>query len=341
MKRSLFFAAVLAMLFSSIPTFSENYNPIQISLVPGIALPFGSNSAICLGPIGNISGRVDLLQAAGVFNIASEIRGLQAAGVFNIAGGEMEGIQAAGVFNIAGGSQTSLQVGGVFNIASGLAGSQIGGVFNIAGDAQGLQIGPVFNIAGDIDGVQVGLINLAGRVRGIQVGLLNFSSNGVFDLEMDWEPDLGFFRTSLETGNSFLFARYAVAAPKDELFNVWDRALVSAGLGTRVGDPKSLYLDLSVSASQSIGSDPGLFVQSIAWSNGHSPKEVLALWPTLEAGLSLKLGPAQLTAGLRTEVSLGSAPNLPSFRARGWKYEDSWFGESFTAWTTWYVGFGF
>lgn len=341
MKRLLCLIAVLVLLFSTSPIFSENYTPIQISLVPGIALPFSSNSAICVGPIGNISGRVDLLQAAGVFNIASAIRGLQAAGVFNIAGENMEGIQAAGVFNIAGGNQASLQVGGVFNIASGSAGSQISGVFNIAGDTQGLQIGPVFNIAGDIDGIQVGLVNLAGKVRGIQVGLLSFSSNGVFDLELDWEPDTGFFRTSLETGNSFLFARYAVAAPKDELFNIWDSALVSAGLGTRLGDPKSLYLDLSVSASQAIGSDPGLFVQSITWCNGHSPKEVLAPWPTLEAGLSLKLGPAQLTAGLRTEVSLGSAPNLPSLRAQGWKYEDRWFGESFTAWTTWYLGFGF
>lgn len=341
MRRSLFLAAVLVLLSSSIPAFSENYSPIQISLVPGIALPFSWNSAICLGPIGNISGSVDLLQAAGVFNIASRIRGFQVAGVFNIAGETMEGIQAAGVFNIAGDDRSSLQIGGVFNVASGLVGSQLGGVFNIAGDVQGLQIGPVFNIAGDMDGVQVGFLNVAGKVRGIQVGLLNFSSNGVFDPEIDWELDTGFLRTSLKTGNSFLFARYAVAAPKDELFNTWDRALVSAGLGTRIGDAKSLYLDLSVSASQAVGSDPGLFTQSLTWSNGHSPDEVLAPWPTLEAGLSLKLGPVQLSAGLRTEVSLGSAPNLPSCRAQGWKYEDRWFGENFTAWTTWYLGFGF
>ncbi|MDD3981983.1 MAG: hypothetical protein PHT55_07270 [Spirochaetales bacterium] len=51
---------------------------------------------------------------------------------------------------------------------------------------------PVFNIAGDIEGVQVGLFNLAKSFRGIQVGFMNFSTNGVFDLEMDWKTDVGF-----------------------------------------------------------------------------------------------------------------------------------------------------
>jgi hypothetical protein len=226
MKRFFLIIAVLIFLFLANSVFSETYTPIQISLVPGLALPFGSNSALCLGPIGNISGRVDLLQVAGVFNMAGE---------------SIEGVQAAGVFNMAG----------------------------------------------DIDGVQVGLVNLAGKVRGVQVGLINFSSNGVFDPEIDLEPDTGFLRTSLKTGNSFLFARYAVAAPKDELFSTWNRALVSAGLGTRIGDLKSLYLDLSVLASQAVGSDPGLFVQCMTWNSGHTPKEVLAPWPTLEAGLLL------------------------------------------------------
>jgi hypothetical protein len=287
MKRFFLIIAVLIFLFLANSVFSETYTPIQISLVPGLALPFGSNSALCLGPIGNIAGRVDLLQAAGVFNMASEIRGFQIAGVFNMAGKSMEGAQVAGVFNMAGDTQTSLQIGSVFNIATGVVGSQISGVFNVAGDIQGMQIAPVFNIAGDIDGVQVGLVNLAGKVRGVQVGLINFSSNGVFDPEIDLEPDTGFLRTSLKTGNSFLFARYAVPAPKDELFSTWNRALVSAGLGTRIGDLKSLYLDLSVLASQAVGSDPGLFVQCMTWNSEHTPKEVLAPWPTLEAGLSL------------------------------------------------------
>ncbi len=39
--------------------------------------------------------------------------------------------------------------------------------------------------------------------------------------------------------------------------------------------------------------------------------------------------------------SLASAPNLPSGLAKGFEYSDTWFGESFTAWTKWYVGVGF
>jgi len=343
MKR--FITIVVALVFLSIPAstlFARDYAPIQISLVPGLALPFGASDAgIALGSIGNISGRVDLLQAAGVFNIAESVRGIQAAGVFNIANRGMEGIQAAGVFNIAGERYVPVQIAGVFNIASGVRGFQTAGVFNIAGDVMGAQIGPVFNIAEDLDGFQIGLINVAGHVRGIQLGLVNISTNGVFDISASWEPQTDYVYGTLKTGNTSIFGVYSIAAPKADLFNAADRSILSAGLGTRVGDPRSLFLDLSVSASQAIGPDVWRFYEAWTCSNGLGPGDVLAPWPTLDAGLSLNLGGLHVTGGFRSDILLASAPNLPSGLAKGFEYSDTWFGESFTAWTKWYVGVGF
>lgn len=321
-------AIVLALVFLSIPAsnlFAHNYAPIQISLVPGIAIPFGaSDGAIVVGAIGNISGNVDLLQAAGVFNIADSIGGLQVAGVFNIADNRMEGIQAAGVFNIA----------------QDVRGFQTAGVFNIAGDVQGSQISPVFNIADDMDGLQIGLVNIAGHVRGLQLGLVNISSNGVFDLSASWEPETDYVYGTWKTGNTSIFGIYSIAAPKADLFSVADNAIVSAGLGTRIGDHRSLFLDLSVSASQAIGSDLGRFVDAWTCSHGLTPADVFAPWPTLDASLSLSLGGLQLTGGFRSDIFLNSAPNMPAGLAKGFAYSDTWFGESFTAWTKWYVGIG-
>lgn len=342
MNRSMcLIAAVVLTCFPAVSAFSDDYTPIQVSLVPGLALPFGaSDAAIAIGAIGNISGRVDLIQAAGVFNIARGIRGLQAAGVFNIAGEDMEGIQAAGVFNIAGDIHAPLQLGGVFNIANGVWGSQIAGVFNIAGDVQGAQLSPIFNIAGDLNGVQVGLVNVAGRVSGFQIGLVNISSNGIFEASTTWEPQTGYLGATLKTGNTSVYAIYSFAAPKNEFFKIPDNTVVSAGLGTRIGDSRSLCLDLSASASQIVGPNLGRFVSAWTWSDGLDPSDVLAPWPTLEASLSLRLGGLRLTGGFRSDIDLSSGYGLPSGRAQGFAYSDSWLGESFTAWTKFYVGIG-
>ena len=310
MKRFITIAIVLA--FLSVPAstlFARDYAPIQISLVPGLALPFGASDAgIALGSIGNISGSVDLLQAAGVFNIAERIQGIQAAGVFNI--------------------------------AAGVRGFQTAGVFNIAGNVQGAQMAPVFNIAEDVDGFQVGLINMAGHVRGIQLGLVNISSNGVFDISASWESATDYVYGTLKTGNTSIFGVYSIAAPKADLFNAADHAILSAGLGTRVGDPRSLFLDLSLSASQAMGPDVLRFYEAWTYSNGLEPGDVLAPWPTLDASLSLNLGGLHLTGGFRSDILLASAPNLPSGLAKGFQYSDTWFGESFTAWTKWHIGVG-
>jgi hypothetical protein len=278
-----------------------------------------------VGGIGNISDRVDLIQAAGVFNIAEDLRG----------------IQAAGVFNIADNHDAPLQFAGVFNIAKRLEGLQSAGVFNVSGRVRGAQFAGVFNVADDVDGFQVGLINIADRVRGLQLGLINISSNGVFDLSGNWEVATGLARATLKTGNTSVFAEYSISAPKDELFKYYGNAIVSAGLGTRIGNQKFLFLDLSASASQAIGPDVDKFIDAWHHWNGQEFRDLLAPWPTLDASLTLNLGGIHLTGGVRTDISLASAPYMPSFLAKGTAYSDTWFGESFTAWTKWYLGIGF
>jgi len=343
MKHFLFIIAAATIFFFPTATlFAFDYVPVQISVVPGVALPFSADRAgIVLGSIGNISGRVDLLQAAGVFNIADDIRGLQAAGVFNIADDTMEGIQAAGVFNIAGDAYTPVQLAGVFNIAEGVEGIQAAGVFNIAGDVDGAQVSPVFNIADDVRGFQVGIVNVADRVDGIQLGLVNISSNGVFELSGSWESQTEYVYGTLKTGNTSVFGIYSIAMPRDDWFRIPDNTVLSAGLGTRIGDSRSLHLDLAVSASQATGPDIDGFFDALAYRGGRRPEDVLAPWPTLDASLSLKMGALRLTGGFRSDILLAAAPNLPSALAKGWAFSDTWFGESFTAWTKWYIGVGF
>lgn len=343
MKRSL--SIVLAAFSLAFLPFAQtqahSYSLLQISPVPGLGFPFGDSDAfVSAGPIGTISGRVDFLQAAGVFNIASDLRGIQAAGVFNIAD-EMSGIQLGGVFNIAGGTRSPVQVAGVFNIADDLQGIQVSGTFNIADQVQGLQIAPVFNIADDVKGAQVGLVNVADRVSGVQIGLVNISSNGVFGTSLDWTADTGHLRASLETGNTSMYAVYALSMPRDEWFQSTEHAVVSAGLGTRIGDRHGLAVDIKASASQLVGGDTARFADAMCWTNGLTPADVLAPWPTLDAGLSLNLGPCRIIGGLRANILLASAPNLPADLRRGFEYSDTWFGEPWSAWTTWYMGVGF
>jgi len=129
--------------------------------------------------------------------------------------------------------------------------------------------------------------------------------------------------------------------PKDDLFKIPDRTILSAGLGTRIGDPRTLFLDLSISASQAMGPDIERFFDAWSCRNGLMPGDIFAPWPTLDAGLSLNLGGIHFIGGVRMDIYLESAPNLPSGLAKGMEYSSTWFGESFTAWTKWYVGFGF
>jgi hypothetical protein len=179
---------------------------------------------------------------------------------------------------------------------------------------------------------------VADRVQGIQLGLVNISSNGVFDISASWEPQTEYARATLKTGNSSIYGVYSVAAPREDLFTATDRSVLSAGLGTRIGESRSLFLDLSVSASQETGPDADRFFNAMTYSNGLVPLDVLAPWPTLDLSLSLNLGGIHFTGGFRSDVSLASASNLPDGLAKGFSYSATWFGESFTAWTKWFLG---
>jgi len=178
-------------------------------------------------------------------------------------------------------------------------------------------------------------------VRGVQIGVINISSNGVFELGTSWDPQTEYVYGTLKTGNTSVFGIYSVAMPKADLLNSSERMILSAGLGTRVGDSRSLSLDLSASASQELGTDAAMFLDAWSFRHGLTPMDVLAPWPTLDASLSLKMGGLRLTGGVRVDISLESAPNLPAALEKGLSYKATWFGETFTAWSKWYVGIGF
>lgn len=324
MKRRTAALAAFAMLFLSAAGISaQRYTPLQFSIVPGVSIPFGTPDAgIVIGPIGNISGKVDVLQAAGVFNIADRMRG----------------IQAAGVFNIASRGPTPLQVAGVFNIAEDVRGIQAAGVFNIADTVAGAQIGPVFNIAGDVFGAQVGLVNIAGEVNGLQVGLVNIASNGVLDLFVDWEPESKFVNTSLRTGTNSLFAMYSASMPAADFNRSADRLVAGFGLGTRIGDSDRLCLDITVSASQLVGPDLDRYAEAWKGNSLELFRSLLAPWPTIGADISLDMGFFALVLGARVDVDLADWPNLPAWRKVGMRYADRWFERGFEAWTTWHAG---
>ncbi len=314
------------------------YVPLQLSLVPGLALPFGTGDVgISLGSVGNISGDVGILQASGVFNIAENVQGIQAAGVFNIAE-DVYGIQVAGVFNIADHVRSPLQMAGVFNITGDVDGIQTAGTFNIADDIRGIQVAPLFNVADTMEGVQIGLVNVAGHVSGFQIGLVNISDNGVFDAEAAYQTQTGFYSGTLKTGNTGMFAFYSAAAPAEDWFIRPDNFVLSAGLGTRFGDSRTMWLDLEAGAANALGPNPERLFDGLRCSDGLQPADVLSPWPVINAGLGVSFGPLNLNAGGNIDVDLADAPNVPAGLKKGWVYSDTWFGTEFSAWTKWYLG---
>ena len=176
-------AVVLSLVSSFFVTAQDDdFIPLQISLVPGLAIPFGyGDVGLGLGAIGALTRDVQGAAASGVFTISRSIQGIQANGVFGVASGKVEGVQSAGVFTIAGGRVSGAQLAGVFAIAGGkVSGAQLSGVFNIGGDVDGAQAAGLFNISGDYHGpVQVaGIINVATRVQGTQIsGLANVADD--------------------------------------------------------------------------------------------------------------------------------------------------------------------
>lgn len=336
------FTAALFILLALLPCLAASADPysiLQISPVPGLALPFGNTDAlIAVGPIGNISGRIDLLQAAGVFNIAKRLQGVQAAGVFNISDGGLQGLQAAGIFNIAGGRESHVQAAGIFNIAGDVQGAQASGIFNIADEVDGAQVASLFNIAKEVRGFQVGMVNVAGKVRGIQVGLVNIASNGIMDVSVTLEPEIDHAGARFKTGNTSFFAVYGLRMPRGEVWTDARNIVLSAGAGTRLGNARSLYMDISVSASQAMAPDPVRFIDAMQYRNGLKPADVLAMWPSADMELGLNLGALRVVAGLQADLWLASAPNMPAALAKGMGYSNTWLGESFALWSKWRFG---
>lgn len=327
----LFAIALIILVFVPVAgAFADGYAPIRISLVPGLAFPFGADKALIdIGALGAIATRVDLLQAAGVFSISQEIRAVQAAGIFNVADRGMQGIQLGGVFNISGDRKTGAQLGGVFNVAEGVEGSQLAGLFNTSGDMTGLQVAGLFNIAEDVRGLQVGIVNVARHVSGFQIGLVNISSNGVFDIAAYWAPETGLVRGTMRTGNTSAFFAYSLALPAGSFSDLDGEAISSFGLGTRIGSQKSLYMTLEAAASD------------LMETGETDTTAIFEPWPSLDAGLSMYLGAFHFTVGMRAEILLHSAPFMPESMQKGYALTQDLFGEKFTAYTTWYVGLGF
>ncbi|MCX7026583.1 MAG: hypothetical protein NT061_03640 [Spirochaetes bacterium] len=173
------------------------------------------------------------------------------------------------------------------------------------------------------------------------LAFLYFPAIDVFGLSLSWEPQTGYIRNTLLLGIPSFYTIFSIAAPQDELFKIPDNTMLSAGLGTRIGNTRDIYADFSASASQAVGPDLKGFLNAWTFSGGLKPSDVLALWPTLDASLSLNLGAIRLSCGLRSDICLASAPNLPVGLAKGFAYSDTWFGESFIAWTRWYIGLRF
>ncbi len=204
--------AILALLASiQLGAEDDTFIPIQISFVPGIAIPFGyGDVGLELGGVGALTRDVQGAAASGVFTISRSIHGIQANGVFGVASGRLEGLQGSGVFSLTGGAVEGAQLAGVFSVAGGsVSGAQISGVFNIGGDVEGVQWAGVFNIAHDylgpfqgagvfnvasgvrgiqlagtfniaskVEGLQIApIVNVAGSVRGLQLGLINIAGN--------------------------------------------------------------------------------------------------------------------------------------------------------------------
>jgi hypothetical protein len=337
------------------------YVPVMVSFVPMVSFPFGlfdvSLSGACVGAlVHDVNG----IAGAGVFNLTHDIRGVAGAGVFNI-GHDLKGVEGAGVFNIAHdvlGAQGAgvfniahrvqgVQGAGVFNMADDFRGIQASGVFNIAGDLSGLQVAPIVNVAKRVDGVQLGLVNVADEVEGFQLGLVNIAREGVQGPGLYFEPETDWLFAYHQNGSRRLYTVVAAGAPRGDWFSSSDGAVVSAGLGTRIGGGKNEgYLDIEAAACQAYRPLRDSLDQLCAARNeGEADSAVVrlassfSLYPELRVRLGMPLiGKLSLVGGFSTDINLGDCPNLPESRKAGYAYSDTWFGEDFTAYTNWFIG---
>jgi hypothetical protein len=338
------------------------YAPFLISFVPTISFPFGlwdvSVSGACVGAlvhdvngvagagVFNLANDVRGVAAAGVFNIGHDLRGAEGAGVFNIAH-DVFGAQGAGVFNIAH-RVNGFQGVGVFNMTEDFRGVQAAGVYNIAGNLEGLQMAPIANVARRVEGVQVGLVNVADEVEGFQLGLVNIARDGVQGPGLYYEPESDWLFAYFQNGSRHLYSVLSVGAPRGDWFVSSDGAVVSAGLGTRIGGRRQeAYLDIEAAACQEYKSVRDSFGEFCAAGSKEEADSSFArfassfaLYPELRVRLGLPLvGRLSLVGGFSTDFDLGDYPNLPESRKGGAVYSGTFFGEEFAAYTRWFIGF--
>jgi hypothetical protein len=338
------------------------YVPVMVSFVPMVSFPFGlfdvSLSGACVGAlvhdvngiagagVFNLTHDIRGVAGAGVFNIGHDLRGAEGSGVFNISH-DVLGVQGSGVFNIAHRVQ-GVQGAGVFNMAEDFRGIQASGVFNIAGDLSGLQAAPIVNVAKRVEGVQLGLVNVADEVEGFQLGLVNIARDGVQGPGLYYEPETDWLFAYHQNGSRRLYTVVTAGAPRDDWFSSSDGAVVSAGLGTRIGGRKNEgYLDIEAAACQAyrpLRDSLDQLCAARSESEGDSAFARLAssfsLYPELRVRLGMPLiGKLSLVGGFSTDIDLGDCPNLPESRKAGYLYRDTWFGETFTAYTNWFIGF--
>ena len=327
-----------------------------------VSFPFGfcdvSVSGACVGAmvhdvngiagagVFNLANDVRGVAGAGVFNIGHDLRGAEGAGVFNIAH-DVLGLQGAGVFNIAH-SVNGVQAAGVFNMAEGFRGIQAAGIYNVAGDMSGLQAAAIFNVAKRVDGVQVGLVNVADEVEGLQLGLVNIARDGVQGAGLYYEPESDWLFAYFQNGSRHLYTVLGAGAPRGDWFVSSDGAVVSAGLGTRIGGRRhEAYLDIEAVACQEYKAARDSFGQFCAAGSEEEADSSFvrfassfALYPELRVRLGLPLvGKLTLVGGFSTDFDLDDYPNLPASRKVGFVYGNTWFGEAFIAYTNWFIGF--
>ncbi len=203
------------------------------------------------GFMNTLSGDMTGIQGAGFMNVLSgggDAIGIQGAGFMNIASGDFDGIQGAGFMNTVSGHARWFQGAGFMNIAGqGFSGAQYAGFLNIApSTSNGVQISGFLNVAGTLNGVQIGVINVAKEVNGLPIGVLNFIADGVMSTSVWWDGDDNVW-LQYQGGSKYLFTTALIGGSND--FS-GSRFAFGYGIGTKLGEPTGISIDLELIAKQ-------------------------------------------------------------------------------------------
>ena len=159
MKKILLLVAAV-MVVSCTGVFAEQWTPVRISLVPGLALPpFAVTKGISAGIL---ASQLDV------------VWGVEGSFIWSRVDKEMYGAQLVFVGARAGkmyGIQNSIT-----SKAEEVRGIQ-GGFVSRANIVKGWQSSFAYSKAQDLTGLQTGIINYAKVLKGVQIGLINIAGN--------------------------------------------------------------------------------------------------------------------------------------------------------------------